>query len=168
MLDNAKKVASTAILLAIALVVGIVENSLPSIVPALPFIRLGLSNTIILFSLVTVGYTRTAVIGIGKSTIVPIFVGNPIMILYSLPATLISLTVAYGLLKIKKLGLVLISAISAVVHIVIQLVVAQIATGTPYVWGYLPYLALTSIVAGAATGIVAYLLVAHLPENIVH
>ncbi len=168
MVDNAKKVAYTAILLAIALVIGIVENSLPAIVPALPFVKIGLSNTIIMFSLLSVGYSRTAIIGLGKSTIVPIFVGNPIMILYSLPATIISLSVAFLLLKCKKFGIISISVMSAVVHIVVQLIVAQIATSSPYVWGYLPYLAITSIVAGIGTGIVAWLLVKHIPHHLIY
>ncbi len=168
MVDSAKKIAYTAILLAIALVVGIIENALPPIVPALPFVRLGLSNTIIMFALLSIGYTRTAIIGLGKSTIVPVFVGNPIMILYSLPATIISLSVAYLLFKCKKFSIIIVSAFSAVVHIMMQLVVAQIATGTAYVWGYLPYLAITSIVAGVGTGIVAWLLVRHIPQHLIH
>ncbi|MBQ9276367.1 MAG: Gx transporter family protein, partial [Clostridia bacterium] len=52
---TAKRIALSGIFLALALIVGVLENLLPPIVPALPYAKLGLGNVVLLACFLRVG-----------------------------------------------------------------------------------------------------------------
>ena len=162
-----KVIALTGILFALTLIIGTIENLIPPIIPALPFVKIGLSNIVITFSLIICGFWPTLIIAIGKSIIVPLFVGNPMMIAYSLMPTIIALTITYFLLKTKKIGMPTIGAISAITHNILQLSVASIIMSTITVFGFAPYLIVTGCISGFITGLISILLVKYLPNSII-
>ena len=164
---NSKKLALSGILLALALIIGMIENLIPPIIPMLPFVKIGLSNIVIMFCSIVVGFTPALIITCFKATLVPLFVGNPMMIAYSLTASLVSLLIVFILLKTKKIGIPTISLISAILHNIMQLIVASIIMESSYVFGFLPYLILTGFISGFVTGIITYLLIKFLPKEIV-
>ncbi len=164
---NSKKLALSGIMLALALIVGTIENLIPPIVPILPFVKIGFSNIVSMFSLITIGFIPALIIISFKAILVPIFVGNPMMIAYSLPSSLISLLIVFIILKTKKVGIPTISIISAIVHNVIQLSVASIIMESTLVFGFTPYLILTGFISGLITGIITYLLLKFLPYEII-
>ncbi len=166
MISRSKKLALTGILLALALIIGTIENYIPPIIPVLPFVKIGFSNVVILFSCITLGFTPTLAISIFKSVLVPIFVGNPMMIAYSLSASIVSLLISYMLLYIKKVGIPTVGIIGAIVHNMVQLSVASIIMNDVYVFGFIPYLIATGFVAGLVTGIISFLLIRYMPKEI--
>lgn len=158
-----KYLAYTALFLAAALIIGVAENFLPPLFPYLPFVKIGFGNIVIIFALIVLGWKPAFIIAGLKSVLVPLFVGNPIMIAYSLPATLISITATYFLLHVKKLGIPSVSVVSAIIHTMIQLCVAALMTGTTLVFGYTPYLVVIAALSGFAVGLIATLAIKRIP-----
>ena len=166
MKNNTKKIALTGLLLALALIIGAIEHSIPPIFPTLPFVRIGFSNVVIVFTLVTLGFAPALIITALKSILVPLFIGNPIMIIYSLSAAVVSLLIIFLLLYTKIVGIPTVSIVGAVVHNLTQLAVALIMTETLSVIGLAPQLALTGFLAGLAPGVITYVLIKYLPKKL--
>lgn len=164
---NSKKLALTGILLCLSLIIGTIENYLPPIIPGLPFVKIGFSNVVITFALLTCGLGPTLIIGILKAILVPLFVGNPMMIAFSLSATVFCIIISYFILKTKKIAIITIGIISAISHNLVQLCVASLIMTDTTVFGFLPYLIITGFLAGLVTGLLTYLLVKYLPKEII-
>ena len=162
---TARKVASLGALLAVALLMGFVENMLPPVLPVLPYCRLGLGNVAILLCLMWFGLPYAAVIGVLKCVIVGLFSGAPIAILYSLAGTTLSLVGTWLLLKLSLNGVPAISAFGGVLHNVGQVLVAMLLTATTAVAVFLVYLALFGAIAGVLTGFIAYFVYRALPKG---
>lgn len=163
---STRKIAFSALLLAVSMIIGVIENLTPPIVPALPYIKIGFSNIVIIIAIVLLDYRYALTIISLKSVFVPLFIGNPIMILYSLPAVIISTLISTLLIKLKKFSITIISVVSAVVFNFVQLVAAAFMTNY-LVFGFLPYFILIGSLAGFVTGVIAFLAVKYLPKKIV-
>lgn len=163
---SSKKIALTSITLAIALIIGTIESLMPPVIPVMPFVRLGLSNIVLIFALVTLGASPAFIIAILKSVLVPLFVGNPIMIAYSLPSAAASLAATALLANTQKIGLPTISVVAALVHNIVQLCVAAVMIGTTLVFGYAPYLIFVGSIAGLGVGIASWLLIRYFPARL--
>lgn len=153
---TAKKAAQTAVLLAIALILGFVENLLPPVFPMLPYAKIGLGNAAVLLALIWLGVPYAAVVLVLKCVIIGLFSGAPTMILYSLGGGILSFAVMAILLKIGANGVPAISAAGGVMHNVGQVLVAMALTGTVQIAVLLVYLALFGMVAGAVIGVIVY------------
>ena len=160
---SARKVARLAALLAVALLLGILENLLPPVMPLLPYARLGLGNVAILLALAWYGLPYAAVILVLKCVLIGIFSGAPIMILYSLGGGMLSLLAMWALLALNANGLPAVSAVGGILHNVGQVIVAMLITRTPSVAIVLVYLSLFGGIAGALTGVLSYYLLRLIP-----
>ena len=153
---TAKKAAQTAVLLAVALILGFLENMLPPIFPMLPYARIGLGNAAVLLALLWLGVPYAAIILVLKCVVIGLFSGAPTMILYSLGGGALSFGVMTLLLKLGANGVPAVSAAGGVMHNVGQVLVAMAFTGTAGIAVLLVYLALFGLVAGAVIGVVVY------------
>lgn len=162
---NTKKLALSALFLAVALIIGVIENLIPPIFPFLPYIKIGFSNIVIITAIIALSYRYALIISILKSVFVPLLVGNPIMIFYSLPAGLASAVLCSVLLATKKVGIPTVAILSAILHNVVQLAVAAIMTNA-LVFGYLPYFVVIGTLSGLATGTISFFVIKALPEKI--
>ena len=153
---TAKKAAQTAVLLAVALILGFLENLLPPVFPMLPYAKIGLGNAAVLLALIWLGVPYAAVILVLKCVVIGLFSGAPTMILYSLGGGVLSFLVMAGLLKFGANGVPAVSAAGGVMHNVGQILVAIAFTGTAGVAVLLVYLALFGLVAGAVIGVIVY------------
>ncbi|HHX48929.1 MAG TPA: Gx transporter family protein [Clostridiales bacterium] len=162
-----KKLSIIAIFLALALIIGVIENLIPPIIPFLPFIKIGLSNLILIFVIIAYSWKEAITISILKSIIVPLMIGNPIMIMYSLPASLIATMFNSTLISFRKFSLIVISIFGAVIHNLIQLVVGSFMLSSISVYALMPYLMLLSIVSGLIIGLIAVLFVKKFPQQII-
>ena len=151
---TAKKLAKTAILLAVALILGFLETILPPVFPMLPYARIGLGNAAVLLALLSLGVPYAAVVMVLKCVIIGVFSGAPTMILYSLAGGTLSFVVMAILLKVGANGLPAISAAGGVMHNVGQVLVAMAITGTAEIAVLLIYLALFGALAGAVIGVI--------------
>lgn len=163
-----KNIAVTGVVLSVTLILGVAESLLPPIFPALPFFRIGLSNVAVLFAAVTLGYFKTSVIVVAKSFLVPIFSMNPIMFVYSLPSAFLSFTLAFLLIKLKKIGLSCISFLAAILNNIVQVAVAALMTTSSAVFFYLPYLIVLGGLSGVLTGFAVTLLLKALPKDLLN
>ena len=82
---KSKNLAIASMLLAASMIIGVVENLIPPIIPFLPYVKLGLSNVVIIIAILLLNYKYAFAIIALKSILVPLLVANPVMILYSLP-----------------------------------------------------------------------------------
>ncbi|MGI6700992.1 MAG: Gx transporter family protein [Christensenellales bacterium] len=163
---NARRAAFTGVFTAVALIISLFEYLLPPIVPVLPYARAGISNIIILGAIFLIGVKEAYLIIIIKSVLTAVFMGNPQMILYSLPSGLISLTLMCLLIKTSKFSLTAISMSGGAVHNLVQLGVAAAITQSFAVFVYTPYLTGFGAVAGVATGIAGYMLIKKFPDKL--
>ena len=153
---TAKKAAQTAVLLAVALILGFLENLLPPVCPMLPYAKIGLGNAAVLLALIWLGVPYAAVILVLKCVVIGLFSGAPTMILYSLGGGVLSFLIMAVLLKLGANGVPAISAAGGVMHNVGQILVAIAFTGTAGIAVLLVYLALFGLVAGAVIGVIVY------------
>lgn len=160
---DTKKIALAGIMTALTLILSLIENMLPPIIAFLPYARIGFANIAILVSLILFGYGFALSMTIIKCVFAAIFSGAITALFYSIPSSLVSLTIAYLMLRYSKEGMMSISAISAVFHNLIQVLVAMLITKTAEVYFYLPHLTAVAIVTGSAIGLVVYLLVRKVP-----
>ena len=162
---TAKKIAKTAILLAVALILGFVETILPPVFPMLPYARIGLGNAAVLLALILLGVPYAAVIMVLKCVMIGIFSGAPTMILYSLAGSTLSFAVMSILLKVGANGLPAISAAGGLMHNVGQVLVAMAFTGTAEIAILLVYLSLFGVLAGAVIGVIVFFVCKRLPKS---
>lgn len=146
------RIALTAILFALALVLSMVESLIPIPAPV-PGIRLGLSNIVVMFALFFLKWRNAFAIAALKSIFVFITRGAVAGAL-SLSGSVLSLIAMVVLLLISKnrLSWLLISISGAVFHNLGQITTASFILVTP-LWFYLPFLLLFGIIAGSATSV---------------
>ena len=153
---TSKNLAHAAILLAVALILGFLENLLPPVFPMLPYARIGLGNAAVLLALLWLGVPYAAVIMVVKCLVIGLFSGAPTMILYSLAGGVLSFAVMAFLLRLGANGIPAISAAGGVMHNVGQVLVAMAAAGTKGIAVLLVYLSLFGAVAGAVIGVIVF------------
>lgn len=146
----------TSILLSVSIIIGYLESLLPPLIPFLPYFKLGLSNIVLIIAILRINILSAYIISFLKSIIVPLFIGNPSMIMYSLPASIISLSIMIVLMIFIGLGIPTTSIISSITHNFVQILIAYLIMGTKIVFSYLPYLTLISIVSGIITGLISF------------
>ncbi len=156
------KITLCSLLSAMALITFTLESLFPPII--LPGARLGLSNIFILLSAILLGAPYAFCSLIVKTVIGSLFAGNISMILYSLPAGIVSLTIELLILHfIKKSSVVSVSVAGAVINTALQNASFCLVSGFIEYFAYLPYLTLIAIPAGVLVGFIVYLLVKRLP-----
>ena len=162
---NAKRVAVSGVMLALALIVSLVENMIPPIVPMLPYAKLGLTNVVLLACFILVGVWEGYVILVLKCLMSAVYAGNFAMLLWSVPAALVSYTVMVLLYKTKLFSVTGLSVTGGMLHNFTQILVATIIVGKS-VFFYLPYMLLAGGIAGLVTGVICHFAVRGLKDVI--
>jgi heptaprenyl diphosphate synthase len=164
MRNSVKKTTLSALLTAFALIAYLLEGLLPPLF--LPGARLGVSNVFILLCAYFCGGWYALVAVTLKTLLGSIFSGNLSSLMYSLPAGLLSLGLELILLfAVKKVSLLCASVAGAVVNITVQNFVFCLVTGYYEYLCFLPYLALTGVIAGVMVGLTVYLCLKKLPQR---
>ncbi len=162
---SANKLARLSALLAVALLLGFLENMLPPVLPTMPYCRLGLGNVALLLALLWFGLPYAALIALLKCVIIGVFSGAPISILYSLSGSALSLLSSFLLLKLSLNGLPAVSAVGGILHNVGQVMIAMLITKTSAIAYVLIYLSVFGAFAGALTGVIAYFVDRAIPSK---
>ncbi len=164
---NTKRLARIALLTACALVLSLIENALPPLLSFAPGVKLGLANAACLIALIISGVSDAYAVTLIRCLLTALLSGNVTALMYSLPASVASLTVMtlmYAFL-FPKIGLVSVSVTGACVFNAVQLCVASAVVKTNLL-GVLPIMLITSVLAGAFTGLVAWCFVKYLPKKV--
>jgi heptaprenyl diphosphate synthase len=148
------RLAVLSLLLAAALVAGFVERIIPFDF-AVPGVKLGLGNVVILTALYLFPLREVLVLAILKCTLTAFLGGSLPSFAYSLCGSLCSLAAMALLINIagERVGPVGVSALGAVFHNGGQLLAANLMMGTSMVWAYLPVLLLSGVITGVITGL---------------
>ncbi len=159
------KICMSGVFSAFATLTFMLENLFPPII--LPGARMGLSNIFILLSLILIGPWQSVCVLLIKTIIGSLFAGNVSSVIYSIPSGLISLAMEMALLySVKKISLLSVSVLGAVLNVIIQNFVFCAVTGTLEYMVFMPYLTLISAVSGLLVGFTVYLVIKKLPKNI--
>lgn len=161
----AKRIAYSAMLVALAMVFSYVEILIPFSF-GIPGIKLGLANLVVLTGLYFLKPIQVAEISIIRIVLVSFLFGNMASLIYSLAGGILSFLVMLLLIKCKGFSAVGISAAGGVSHNVGQLIVAMCVVENINIIYYLPVLMITGLVTGILIGIVGERMKRYLQANI--
>lgn len=158
-----RKLIYIAILTAIALVISLFESVIP-----LPFLvpgaKLGLSNIVVLVTLVVFGFKEAMAVGILKSFSLMLVSGSVTSMLYSMAGSIGSILVMFIAYKYfsKYLSLIGVSILGSTMHNACQITVAAILTQSLLIYTYLPMLILVGLFTGFFVGLASIYVSRHL------
>ena len=149
------KLTVTAMLAAAALAMSFFENTLTAGLPLPPGVKPGFSNIAVLFACASLGLPGALFLALIKAGFALLVSGAAAGFL-SLCGGLLSTLVMFGLLRLKrgKLTYTGISAVSAVVHNIGQLIGASLMVGSALYLSWLPVLLVSGAVFGCVTGVI--------------
>ncbi|MBQ2988413.1 MAG: Gx transporter family protein [Clostridia bacterium] len=153
-----QKLTLLGVLTALAMMLSYIEAILPPIFPAVPGIKVGLPNVIIIFVLYRMGVSSAALVSLVRITLVSLLFGNPISFLYSAAGAFLSITVMAILKKTDLLSVVGVSVAGGVSHNLGQILAAMILLQTAQIGYYMIVLAITGTLAGLFIGLCGALL----------
>lgn len=151
-----RRMARLALLAAAAVVLGYIEGILSAFMLLPPGIKLGLANTVLLYSIYLLGPGYSVVLMILKVVLTGFMSGNlAAAFFYSMGGGALSLAM---MLLVKHLGgdkvsIVGVSVVGAVFHNIGQLLVAALILRTPGLLFYIFPLMIAAVVTGIITGL---------------
>lgn len=150
-----RRLTTCALLAAIALTIWVLEGLLPPLTP-IPGIKPGLANIVTVFSIYYMGPVCAAGVLTVRLLLGALITGQVSALMYGAAAGSAALLAALALKKVLKEDKIwVVSAISAVVHNTVQMMIAMAVTKTAAILVYLPILVISGIVAGSFTGLCA-------------
>ena len=136
------------------IVLGLFESMIPLPV-AIPGARLGLSNIVVLVSIVSIGYKEGFFVAIFKTILLGFVTGSISSLFFSMGGAILSsfsMILAHKFLK-KYLSLIGISEIGSFFHNLGQVLVASFIMKTTAILAYLPILVILGIFTGFFVGL---------------
>lgn len=155
--------ALSALLMAVMLALGYVESLLPTGVPG---IKLGLSNSVLIFAIYTLGVPTAFLLMIGKVLLSGFLFSGVNAMLYAFAGGLLSMLVMSLLYRMKSFHIVTIAMAGAVMHNVGQVALAMLMLETDKLFYYMAVLMLVGLVTGFVTGNAAKILLRRIPESL--
>ena len=150
---DTKRLALLGLSVSIALILSYIEFLLPPIFSAVPGIKLGLANIIIIYLLFALSAKDAAIVSIVRVILSSLLFGTALTLLYSLSGAVLSLAVMIILKKADLFSKVGVSIAGAVMHNVGQILTAIAVLRTAEIGYYLIVLTLTGILSGVFVGI---------------
>lgn len=165
MTNKSKNIAFTGICIALAMILSYVEVMLPPLFQAVPGIKMGLPNIIIVFLLYRRGPIFAALVSILRTVLVSLLFGNAMMFMYSLAGGVLSLLVMFLLSRLRFLSTVGVSVAGGVSHNVGQVLMAMLLLETAELGYYLVVLTVTGTISGILIGLCGALLIKRIPQK---
>ena len=153
-----KKVAMLGLTIALAMIMSYIEALVP-LSFAVPGIKMGLANIVIIFVLYKIGTKEAILVSLIRVFLVSLLFSNVMAMAYSIAGAVLSLSVMWLLKKIDKFSVIGVSVAGGVMHNVGQIIMAIILLRTEQIAIYLPVLILTGTVTGVIIGIVSGLVI---------
>ncbi|MDO4481215.1 MAG: Gx transporter family protein [Bacillota bacterium] len=155
---KAKNVAALGVLTAFAMILSYLESLVP-LSFAVPGIKMGLPNIVIMFALYRMSLKEACTVSILRVVLISVLFGNTLSLAYSVAGTLLSLTVMTILKKSDKFSVTGVSVAGGVFHNAGQIAVAVILLGTKEIAYYLPVLCISGTIAGICIGAVSGIII---------
>ena len=158
-----KRVAFLGLSIALAMILSFVEHQIPALV-AIPGIKVGLPNLVIVFLLYRVGWKDAVIVSIIRTLLVSMLFGNIQMLTFSVAGAALSLASMILLKKTNWFSPITVSIVGGICHNIGQIVAAILWTQTAGIVTYLPVLLVSGTVAGAVIGLISGMLVERLKK----
>lgn len=153
---STKQLTQCALLISLALTLSYMERFFPlQMVIPLPGIKLGLANIVTLVALQCLGIRSTVIILILRCILGAMFGGGVTGLLFSLTGGLLAAAVMIAAQRLPLFSIYGISILGAAAHNIGQVCAATVLMETIYIMAYLPWLLLTALATGFATGAMA-------------
>ena len=160
-----RKIARMGLLVALSMILSYVESLIPAFV-AVPGVKVGLANIVVIFALYTLGPIEALIVSLLRVILSSFLFGSVLSLLYSLSGALLSLGGMILMKKLKIFSTTVVSVTGGVLHNVGQTLVACLVLETDVLLYYLPVLILSGVITGAVIGIIASLVIKRLENNI--
>ena len=160
---DSKRIARYALLVALAMVLSWLESLVPLSV-AIPGMKLGLTNLVVLFALYRMSAADALTISLVRVVLVSITFGNAYAFAYSFAGAVLSFAIMLALKKSGKFSTVGVSVAGGVGHNLGQIGVAALVLETGGIFLYLPVLMISGTAAGVCIGIVGGLITERLKK----
>lgn len=160
-----RKIARMGLLTALALILSYVESLIPAFV-AVPGVKMGLANIVVVFALYTLGPEEAAIVSIIRVLLSSLLFGSILSLSYSAAGAVISLLSMIILMKTKIFGVTSVSVTGGVFHNLGQILVACLVLETDVLLYYLPVLILSGTITGAVIGIASSIVIKRLQKSI--
>jgi len=153
MKNNARKVALLGLMTSVALILSYFEAILPPIWSAVPGIKMGLPNIVMVFILYRFGVKECAMVSFVRIFIVALLFGNFMTLSYSFAGAILSIVMMALCKKSNLFSVVGTSVVGGVAHNLGQIIVAIFLFKTVQLGYYMAVLAVTGTVAGVVIGL---------------
>lgn len=162
-----KKIIFLSLLVSIGLALSVLESAIPLPI-AVPGAKLGLSNIVILVTLVVFGFKEAFVAGVLKSIVLVLVTGSVTSVLYSLSGAVLScITMAIIYRYFSNIfSLIGVSIFGAVAHNFGQVSVASLMMYNIRIYSYLPILLLMGLFTGYFVGLASIYVSKNLQKNL--
>lgn len=153
-----RKITVMALTVALAMILSFVESQIPAFV-AIPGVKMGLANIAVVFALYKLGWKEAILVSLIRVFLVSLLFGTGASLFYSVAGAVLSLIGMIGLRATRLFSSVAVSVAGGVLHNVGQIGMACLLLETDVLRYYLPFLALSGILAGVVIGVVAAIMV---------
>ena len=164
MKNRTSEVALLGISIALAMIFSFVEVLLPPLFAAVPGVKLGLANVIVIFLLYRYGAARAVAVSLVRVLLVFWLFGTAVSLAYSAAGAVCSLCLMIPLKKTNLFSAVGVSVVGGVAHNAGQILMAIALLGVAEIGYYLIVLAVTGCVFGAVIGYLGALLARRVPR----
>lgn len=153
-MNKTQRLVLTSLFFAIAIILSVVENSLPPLPIAVPGVKFGLSNIAVMYVLFFIGRKEAYAVAMLKAVFVFATRGWIASVL-SLSGGFLSISVMVVLLILfrDKISYLILSISGAIFHNVGQLIAVSIIYTNLYLLYFFPVLIITGILAGIVTSV---------------
>jgi len=159
-------IALYGILIALAFILSWIETLLPNPLEGMvPGIKLGLANLVVIVALYRLGFWSAVTISLTRVLLAALTFGNFSMFFYSLAGAALSLLVMRLVKAFRCFGSAGVSISGGLAHNLGQIIVAMLVLGSSLIY-YLPYLILGGCISGFFIGLLAVLILRHLPQSV--
>ena len=145
------RLALCSLLTAIMLILGFFESQLP--VGPIPGIKLGLSNSILLFAVYMLDIPTSFLLMILKVTLSGFLFGSVSAMMYAFAGGLLSMIAMSLLSRVKDIHVIVVSMVGGVMHNVGQVALAMLILKTPQLIYYMAVLMIAGLICGALSGV---------------
>ena len=161
MRKETKRLTLYGILASLAMVLSYVESQIPPLV-AVPGMKLGITNIVVLVALYMLGNKGAYAINLVRIIVISMLFGTAMSFAFSIAGGMLSTTVMVLLKKLGKFSQVGVSCAGGISHNIGQIIIAMILLNTKAIMWYLPVLWITGIVSGIVIGIIGGIVCKHL------
>ena len=158
-------IALRGLMIAAAFILSWVESQIPAFF-AVPGIKLGLTNLVVLVALYCLGETDAIWMNVLRIILVGCTFGNMFSLIYSLAGGILSGLTMILLKRFGKFHITAVSIAGGVMHNVGQILVAMAVLETKSILYYLPVLWISGIAAGLVVGLIGKEIVLRLPKSL--